>query len=100
MKPPQQKPIGSYLVDAGLLTASQVEVILADQQSNGLLFGEIASARGWIKQKTVDFFMEKVVTPERGVSVSVSDPQSSADIFLPNSQEEASHFMNRRQNLL
>jgi hypothetical protein len=98
MKPPQQKPIGSYLVDAGLLTASQIEVILADQRSSGLRFGEIATARGWVKQKTVEFFMEKVVLPEREVGSGTSHPPPSVDIFLPNSQEEASHFMNRRQN--
>jgi hypothetical protein len=59
------KRIGSYLVDAGLLTAGQIEVALNDQKVTGMRFGEILAARGWVKQQTVDYLMEKIVVPER-----------------------------------
>ena len=62
---PRSKRIGSYLIDAGLLTASQVDVILADQAHTGLLFGEIAIARGWITEETLEFIYEKVIKTER-----------------------------------
>jgi hypothetical protein len=63
--PPRLKPLGSYLSDAGLLTLDQVQVILADQQSTGMRFGDIATTRGWVKEQTVEWIMRKVVVPER-----------------------------------
>lgn len=59
------KRMGSYLVEAGLLTADQINVALNDQQSTGMRFGEIIVARGWLKEQTVEWVMAKVVEPER-----------------------------------
>lgn len=59
------KQIGSYLVDAGLLTTDQINVVLNDQQATGMRFGEIAVARGWVKEQTIEWIMSKVVEPER-----------------------------------
>jgi hypothetical protein len=59
------KKIGGYLVDAGLLTADQINVALNDQQATGMRFGEIIVARGWLKEQTVEWIMAKVVEPER-----------------------------------
>lgn len=59
------KRMGSYLVEAGLLTADQIKVALNDQQSTGMRFGEIIVARGWLKEQTVEWVMAKVVEPER-----------------------------------
>lgn len=61
------RPIGAYLVEAGLLTDDQVGVVLADQDVTAMPFGEIVIARGWAKEKTIEFIMEKVVLPERGI---------------------------------
>jgi hypothetical protein len=63
----RHKRIGDYLIEAGLLTQSQIDVALNDQQMTQMKFGEILAARGWVKQQTVDFVMEKVVIPERRV---------------------------------
>jgi len=60
-----RKRIGDYLIEAGLLTKSQVDVALNDQQTTEMKFGEILAARGWVKQQTVEFLMIKVVLPER-----------------------------------
>ena len=62
---PRSKRIGSYLMDAGLLTSDQIDVILADQVHTGMSFGDIAIARGWISQETLDFIDQKVIQPER-----------------------------------
>lgn len=59
------KPLGAYLIEAGLLSEAQVQVILADQLATEMKFGEIAAVRGWVKQQTIDYLMEKVIIPER-----------------------------------
>jgi hypothetical protein len=61
----KRKRIGDYLIEAGLLTDSQVAVALNDQQTTEMKFGEILAARGWVKQQTIEFLMTKVVLPER-----------------------------------
>ena len=58
--------LGSYLVEAGLITPAQVLVVLNDQQiGSNMRFGEVLVARGWIKAETVEFIMTRVVEPER-----------------------------------
>jgi hypothetical protein len=58
-----KKPLGWILEDAGLISESQVQIALLDQnrlheaQEPHLKIGEILTLRGWIKQKTVDFFV-------------------------------------------
>lgn len=59
------RPLGDYLVEAGLLSPAQVHVALNDQCMTGLRFGEILVKRGWVKEQTVEYFMHKVVEPER-----------------------------------
>jgi hypothetical protein len=62
---PRTKRLGGYLVEAGLLTPAQVDVVLNDQKSTGMRFGEILAARGWVKQQTIEYFMQKVILPEQ-----------------------------------
>jgi hypothetical protein len=74
------KPIGSYLEDAGLLSSDQIKVILADQQATGMRFGDIAVARGWVKEQTIEWIMRKVVAPERQAKQSADrSPIAPAD---------------------
>jgi hypothetical protein len=62
----KQIPLGTYLVEAGLLTLAQVEVALNDQLlMTHMRFGDVLVARGWIKQQTIDFLMQKLIEPER-----------------------------------
>ncbi len=60
-----EKPLGLYLVEAGLLTPAQVEVALNDQKITGLRFGQVLAVRGWVKQQTIDYLMQKIIIPER-----------------------------------
>ncbi|MGK7889702.1 MAG: hypothetical protein AB4042_10235 [Leptolyngbyaceae cyanobacterium] len=71
-----QKRLGSYLVDAGLINRGQIEVALNDQKATGMKFGEVLATRGWIKQQTVEFIMEKVVLPERQRATGRSDSET------------------------
>jgi len=54
----EKKPLGELLIEAGLISISQIEQALREQQQNGLRLGEILITYGLIKQKTVDFFAD------------------------------------------
>ncbi len=49
----KHKRLGSYLVEAALLTPAQIDVALVDQAAVGVRFGEVLALRGWIKQQTI-----------------------------------------------
>jgi len=76
------KRLGAYLVEADLLTEAQVEVALTDQNATGIRFGEILVARGWIKQKTLEYLMKKVISPERESAKQGSSPHSELEQSL------------------
>ena len=69
---PKNKRIGSYLLDAGLLTEAQIDVVLADQACTGHRFGDIVVARGWIPQVTLDYINDKVIEIERDIGEPLS----------------------------
>mgnify|MGYP001795144786 CR=1 FL=1 len=52
--------LGQTLRRAGLISFSQIQVALSDQEYNqNLLIGEILALRGWIEQQTADFFADE-----------------------------------------
>lgn len=54
------QPLGELLCEAGLISAQQIEIALKEQANNPeTRIGEIFAAKGWIKQETADFFVEK-----------------------------------------
>ncbi len=53
------KPLGQILVEAGLISMSQIELALREQEQSNLKIGEILTLHGWIKQETADFFAEQ-----------------------------------------
>jgi hypothetical protein len=72
------KPLGAYLIEAGLLSEAQVGVALVDQGATSMLFGEILVTRGWVKAQTIEYLMQKIVIPERAAAkLSFSDLESS-----------------------
>ncbi|MGF1499708.1 MAG: hypothetical protein ACFB8W_23220 [Elainellaceae cyanobacterium] len=77
------KRLGSYLVDAGLITDAQVNVALNDQQATGMRFGEVLATRGWVKQQTIEYLMKKVVIPERRAAKQKPTPPPSQDFAAP-----------------
>ncbi|PZD73707.1 hypothetical protein C1752_01525 [Acaryochloris thomasi RCC1774] len=50
------QPLGTVLQWAGLISARQLKVALAEQRRSDLRIGEILAAHGWIQQKSADFF--------------------------------------------
>jgi hypothetical protein len=69
---PTLKRVGGYLIDAGLLNESQVDVALHDQQATGMRFGDIVVERGWIERQTVEYFIVKVIELEREIGEPLS----------------------------
>ena len=53
------KPLGEILIEAGLISASQLELALHQQKGDSRRIGEILASHKWIKQKTADFFVDK-----------------------------------------
>lgn len=58
----QTQPIGSYLVEAGLITQLQVDSALAQQRVTGIRLGEIIVEQGWLNQQVIDEVMNKAIS--------------------------------------
>lgn len=56
-----RQPIGQYFQQSGLLTDEQVELILQEQKKLNIKFGYLAVLKGFLKGKTLNFFLDKVL---------------------------------------
>jgi hypothetical protein len=56
------RKIGAYLLEAHLLDATQIQEILQYQRMMKLPFGKIAVAKGYLRQETLDFFVQNILT--------------------------------------
>lgn len=66
------KRLGTYLIEAGLLSSDHLELALDEQQRTDKRLGEVIADRGWVNQKTIEYLMEKVVLPEREMATERS----------------------------
>jgi thioredoxin reductase len=64
----QAKRIGTYLLEAGLVTSEQLEIALADQQKKPIRLGQLLSERGWVNQQTIEYLIEHVIHPHQRVA--------------------------------
>ena len=67
----QRNPLGYYLKSAALLNDRQIQEILKEQPHMGLRFGAIAVLKGWVRQKTIDFFLANLSPQQQGISAFV-----------------------------
>lgn len=63
----QKKPLGEYLIEAGLINLDQLKVALIRQKASDKRLGEIVADLGWVQQQTIEYLIEKVVLPEQRV---------------------------------
>jgi hypothetical protein len=63
-----QHPIGVYWQQAGLLTQKQLDSLLEEQLQTGLRIGALAVLRGWLKQETLDLFLQGLAPEHRAAS--------------------------------
>jgi hypothetical protein len=107
-QPLPPRPIGSYLVEAGLITPAQVDVALNDQKfMDGMRFGDVLIARGWVKQQTLDFIVNRVIVPEqqqerRKMNLSAQNrlPTPQAEALPPETPETPKLEASNRQSRL
>lgn len=85
---PGNKRIGSYLVDAGLLSLAQVEVVLSDQDSTEMRFGEILVSRGWLNFQTVEFLFHNVILPQQALAKKTVDVNYSSKLSSQRYRQE------------
>ncbi|NJK64321.1 MAG: hypothetical protein HC921_17955 [Synechococcaceae cyanobacterium SM2_3_1] len=57
--------LGECLLQASLINSDQLHQALELQQYNGSRLGEILVAQGWVKQQTVDFLLETLVSSQQ-----------------------------------
>ncbi|MGB8700816.1 MAG: hypothetical protein WCD18_15470 [Thermosynechococcaceae cyanobacterium] len=62
------KPIGSYLIEAGLLKTEQLQEALSQQKTTPIPIGQILIEKGWIKQKIIEYLVEKVINLDRHIA--------------------------------
>ncbi len=62
------KPLGAYLLEAGLLTQDQLKIALDKQKETPMRLGEVLSNQGWVNQKTIEYVIDNVVAPQREAS--------------------------------
>lgn len=92
-----RKPLGEILIEAGLVTAPQIAIALQEQKECGLKLGEILALRGWIDQKTANFFAEK--WPK---ALSASEKQPLVVYFLEAGlldQQQVKHVLYLQKHL-
>lgn len=54
-----QKLLGVLLQDAHLISDYQIQIALIDQQAYGMRLGDVLVLHGWLKQQTIDFFINQ-----------------------------------------
>ncbi|AFY37655.1 hypothetical protein Lepto7376_1303 [[Leptolyngbya] sp. PCC 7376] len=98
----KQKFIGQILIDAGLVAQPQLDLALANQHMpiyNHLRLGEIFTLRGWVSQKTLDFFVYRwpkliVEVRKNGRKIKLGQCLYEADLI---SREQALIVLKRRK---
>ena len=76
LQSPQKKPLVYYFQTAALLTSEQIDTLTKIQKksSRKIRFHRLAVQQGYIKQKTVDFFLAHLFNIYPSTAVTVSDP--------------------------
>jgi len=91
-----QFPLGYYLQQAFLIDNQQIQIILKEQKNNQLKFGDIAIAKGWIKQKTINFFLDNLsVKPAELISLDSLEQYNQKQLHLELKYNDYSKILSR-----
>ena len=87
-------PIGYYLQKAALLDSEQTEIILQQQKQTGTLFGQLAIEKGWLKPKTLEFFLKNFDKTVENMELVSPPSQKITHSFdsEANTSQTASHY--------
>lgn len=96
VKTRDRRPLGYYLQQAYLLEEEQINLIIAEQKKLGIRFGSAAVLKGWLKQKTLDYFLEHLAPEAKTTSAFQGKQINTAPGFLTDTrlQPETSHNIN------
>ncbi len=61
------KPLGYYFQESDLITSPQIKILLEEQKSTGMLLGELALEKKWLKPKTLNFFLHHLKIKEKNI---------------------------------
>lgn len=80
----EKQPLGYYLQQAGLLDQDQIDTIINEQKQGRIWvrLGACAALKGWVKQTTIDFFIEHLF-PEYATDSPFTKPKPVKDILKP-----------------
>ncbi len=79
---PVLMPLGQYFLQANLLTTTQIDYLLEQQCLTQLRFGALAVANGWVKLKTINFFLTCFHLQDNGQR-QVSEIDQAIDFDTP-----------------
>ena len=88
-------PLGYYLKKACLLNEKQIEVILQEQKSKQKKFGALAVEKGWVKQDTIDFFLDNLASPPQIMSLSMLEEYNQSTLHLEKKYADHSLVLSR-----
>lgn len=89
-------PLGYYLQKANLLNQQQIKAILQEQKNNHQKFGVIAVQKGWIKQNTINFFLDNLsCKPPQPMSLDDLEKYNQAKLHLEKKYADHSLILSR-----
>lgn len=81
--------LGEYLVCSYLLTEAQVEELLAEQEQTPIPIGRLAVRRGWVKQTTIDFFLDTFgLRPKTTLSNEIHSNKVDSQLYKQQKQQQ------------
>jgi hypothetical protein len=92
----QAHPLGYYLKQAKLLSAEQVQMILKEQKQLGIRFGAVAVLKGWLKEKTLAFFLENL-SPQTKSESDFQGKDGGEEHFI---EDQETGFIKKRSEIL
>ncbi len=94
------QPLGHYLRSAALLNEEQIQQILLEQKQLGVRFGALAVLKGWVKQQTVDYFLENLVPQAKDFSdfqpKQITDTTTSSGNTAQNTVKQTKNTTSQR----
>ncbi len=79
------KPLGAYLIEAGMITPEQLEIALKKQHHSGKRLGTILVDCGWVKQQTIEYVIDKIVLPRRNTKLFSNSQPNNPNLTLVDS---------------
>ena len=92
----QEYPLGYYLKQAKLLNPEQVQTILIEQKKLGIRFGAVAVLKGWLKEKTLEFFLENL-SPQAKNTSAFQGKEGGEEHFI---EDQETGFIEKRSEIL